>query len=86
MADAVFRCEVFIRPRADILDPQGDAVEKGLAHLSFQGVSDVKVGRYLTLNIAAADQPAAEAELGKMCETLLANPIIEDYTLKVTPV
>jgi phosphoribosylformylglycinamidine synthase len=84
MADAVFRCEVFIRPRADILDPQGDAVQKALEHLGFGGAGEVKVGRYLTLNIAAADQAAAESELNKMCETLLANPIIEDYTVKVT--
>ena len=85
MAFPVFHCEVFIRPRADILDPQGDAVGKALEHLGFLNASSVKVGRYLTLDIEASDQSAAEADLKKMCETLLANLIIEDYTVKVTP-
>jgi phosphoribosylformylglycinamidine synthase len=79
-----FRCEVYIRPRADILDPQGDAVNKALANLNYQGVSEVKVGKYLTLTIESDSAQAAEAQLDEMCQTLLANPIIEDYELKVT--
>ena len=79
-----YRCEVYIRPRADILDPQGDAVNKALANLNFQGVSEVKVGKYLTLLLEADNAQAAEAQLDEMCQTLLANPIIEDYELKVT--
>jgi len=79
-----YRCEVYIRPRADILDPQGDAVNNALANLNFQGVSEVKVGKYLTLLLEADGQSAAEEQLNKMCETLLANPIIEDYEMKVT--
>jgi phosphoribosylformylglycinamidine synthase PurS subunit len=80
-----YRCEVYIRPRADILDPQGDAVNAALLNLNFQGVSEVKVGKYLTLMLEAESAPAAEAQLDQMCQTLLANPIIEDYELKVTP-
>jgi len=79
-----YRCEVYIRPRADILDPQGDAVNAALLNLNFQGVSEVKVGKYLTLMIEADNAQAAEAQLDQMCQTLLANPIIEDYELKVT--
>ena len=78
-----FRCEVYIRPRADILDPQGDAVNKALANLNYQGVSEVKVGKYLTLTLESDSAQAAEAQLDEMCQTLLANPIIEDYELKV---
>jgi len=80
-----YRCEVYIRPRADILDPQGDAVNAALLNLNFQGVSEVKVGKYLTLTLEAENAQAAEAQLDQMCQTLLANPIIEDYELKVTP-
>lgn len=79
-----YRCEVYIRPRADILDPQGDAVNKALANLNYQGVSEVKVGKYLTLLLESDSAQAAEAQLDEMCQTLLANPIIEDYELKVT--
>jgi phosphoribosylformylglycinamidine synthase PurS subunit len=83
MATGRFRCEVFIRPRADILDPQGDAVQRALEHLGFEGVTELKVGRYLTLFIGAAEQTAAEVQLRDMCDKLLANPIIEDYEIKV---
>jgi phosphoribosylformylglycinamidine synthase len=80
---AEFSCEVLIRPRADILDPQGDAVGKALEHLNFSGVGQVKVGRYITLTLDAADKTSAILELNEMCEKLLANPITEDYELKV---
>ena len=78
-----FRCEVYISPRADILDPQGDAVNRALAGLGFAGASEVKVGKYLTLTLEADSQASAEQTLREMCDKLLANPIIEDYTLKV---
>lgn len=80
-----FACEVLIRPRADILDPQGDAVGKALDHLGFAGASSVKVGRYITLELEAADKAAAILELNAMCEKLLANPITEDYEIRVEP-
>ena len=78
-----FRCEVYISPRADILDPQGDAVGRALSGLGFTGTGDVKVGKYLTLTLEADGQAEAEATLRAMCDKLLANPITEDYTLKV---
>ncbi len=79
-----FNCEVYIRPRADILDPQGDAVNAALSNLNFAGVSEVKVGKYLILTLEADTQTAAETQLDEMCQKLLANPIIEDYEMKVT--
>jgi phosphoribosylformylglycinamidine synthase subunit PurS len=82
-ARMTFRCEVYISPRADILDPQGDAISRALTGLGFAGASDVKVGKYLTLALEAGSQAEAEATLREMCNKLLANPITEDYTLKV---
>ena len=79
-----YRCEVYIRPRADILDPQGDAVNNALANLGFAGVEEVKVGKYLTLLVDAADAEAARANVDEMCRKLLANPITEDFELKVS--
>ena len=79
-----YRCEVYIRPRADILDPQGDAVNNALANLGFAGVEEVKVGKYLTLLLEAADPDAARQNVDEMCRKLLANPITEDYELKVS--
>jgi phosphoribosylformylglycinamidine synthase len=62
-----------VRPKAGILDPQGQAVERALPALGFDGVSNVHVGRLIELDV---DDPG---RLPAMCEALLANPLIEDY-------
>jgi phosphoribosylformylglycinamidine synthase len=64
---------VLIRPKAGILDPQGQVVERALPALGFEGVANVRVGRLIELDVADPDQ------LPAMCEKLLANPLIEDY-------
>jgi phosphoribosylformylglycinamidine synthase len=64
---------VLVRPKAGILDPQGQAVERALPALGFDGVTNVHVGRLIELDL---DDPA---RLPEMCEQLLANPLIEDY-------
>jgi phosphoribosylformylglycinamidine synthase len=74
----VIRARVLIRPKAGILDPQGQAVERALPALGFEGVSGVHVGRLIELDV---DDPA---KLPEMCERLLANPLIEDYEIVET--
>jgi phosphoribosylformylglycinamidine synthase len=67
---------VLIRPKAGILDPQGQAVERALPALGFEGVANVHVGRLIELDVPDRDQVPA------MCEKLLANPLIEDYEIQ----
>jgi phosphoribosylformylglycinamidine synthase PurS subunit len=67
------RARVLIRPKKGILDPQGQAVERALPALGFEGVSGVHVGRLIELDVEDGSQVPA------MCERLLANPLIEDY-------
>ncbi len=67
------RARVLIRPKEGILDPQGQTVERALPALGFDGVSDVRVGRMVELDV---QDPARMDEL---CEKLLANPLVEDY-------
>ena len=67
---------VLIRPKAEILDPQGQAVERALPALGFDGVGNVHVGRLVELDV---EDPGRVAE---MCERLLANPLIEDYEIQ----
>lgn len=67
--------QVLIRPKAGILDPQGQAVQEALPALGFAGVSDVHVGRLVELQVDDASQ------LDAMCQKLLANPLIEDYEI-----
>ena len=67
------RARVLIRPKEGILDPQGQAVERALPALGFDGVANVHVGRLIELDVEDTTQ------VPQMCERLLANPLIEDY-------
>jgi phosphoribosylformylglycinamidine synthase subunit PurS len=70
------RARVLIRPKEGILDPQGQAVERALPALGFEGVQNVHVGRLIELDVEDAGR------LPEMCERLLANPLIEDYEIE----
>ena len=70
------RARVLVRPKAGILDPQGQAVERALPALGFAGVTNVNVGRLIELDV---EDPA---QLPEMCERLLTNPLIEDYSVE----
>ena len=70
------RARVLIRPKAGILDPQGQTVERALPALGFEGVSNVHVGRLVELDVEDPTQ------LDSMCEQLLTNPLIEDYEIQ----
>jgi phosphoribosylformylglycinamidine synthase subunit PurS len=76
------KATVLVRPKPGILDPQGEAVSSALGHLGFT-VSDARVGKVIDLEVAASDEPAARAEVEKMCERLLANPLIESYEIEI---
>ena len=71
------RARVLIRPKEGILDPQGQVVERALPALGFEGVSHVHIGRMVELDV---DDPS---QLERMCEQLLANPLIEDYEIEI---
>jgi phosphoribosylformylglycinamidine synthase PurS subunit len=70
------RVRVLIRPKAGILDPQGQTVERALPALGFEGVTNVHVGRLVELDVDD------ESRVAEMCEKLLANPLIEDYEIQ----
>jgi phosphoribosylformylglycinamidine synthase len=73
---------VLVRPKPGILDPQGEAVETALRHLGF-AVGQARVGRVVDLELENGDAAAARAQLERMCEQLLANPLIEQYEIVV---
>jgi phosphoribosylformylglycinamidine synthase subunit PurS len=73
---------VLVRPKQGILDPQGQAVESSLRQLGFT-VDEARIGRVVDLEVNAADPDAARAEVERMCEQLLANPLIESYEIEV---
>ena len=73
---------MLIRPKAGILDPQGEAVQASLSALGF-AVSRVRVGRLVDLEVEADDPAAARAEVERMCADLLTNPLIEGFEVVV---
>jgi phosphoribosylformylglycinamidine synthase subunit PurS len=73
---------VLVRPKDGILDPQGEAVERALEHLGF-AVSGARVGKVVDLDVQGDDEGAARAQVEKMCEQLLANPLVESYEIEL---
>jgi phosphoribosylformylglycinamidine synthase len=74
---------VLIRPKEGILDPQGQAVERALPALGYEGVSNVHVGRLVELDVPGDGD--VSARVAEMCEKLLANPLIESYEVQELP-
>ena len=79
------KATVLVRPKAGILDPQGEAVEGSLRKLGF-AVSEARVGRLVDLELEATDPFAARAEVERMCAELLANPLIESFEIELAEV
>ncbi|MBA1433121.1 MAG: phosphoribosylformylglycinamidine synthase subunit PurS [Epsilonproteobacteria bacterium] len=69
--------------KAGVLDSQGKAVHHALDSLHFSGVEDVRVGKQIVLKLSETDKDKAMADVTKMCEELLANTVIEDYTIEL---
>lgn len=76
------RVAVDVLLKAEILDPQGRAVERALPGLGYEGVRDVRVGKHLELTVEAEDDALAE-RVEAMCQGFLTNPVIESYTWRV---
>lgn len=75
--------EIKIMPLKDLLDPQGKAVVGGLTNLGFKGIGDVRIGKHIQLNIEAADLAEAKKVAEEATQKLLANPVMEEYTISV---
>ncbi|HZB35159.1 MAG TPA: phosphoribosylformylglycinamidine synthase subunit PurS [Gaiellaceae bacterium] len=76
------KATVLVRPKPGILDPQGEAVESSLRQLGFS-VAGARIGRVVDLEVDASNPAAARTEIERMCEQLLANPLIESYEIEI---
>ena len=77
------KVEVIVSLKDGVLDPQGKAIGHALESLGHKDIKEVKVGKVITLEIAGEDRAAIQKEVGVMCESLLANTVIENYTIKM---
>ena len=77
------KARVHITLKHGVLDPQGKAIHHALGTLGFEGVEDVRQGKVIELELAETDEKKARAEIEKMCKTLLANTVIENYAIEL---
>ncbi len=78
------KAKVHITLKNGVLDPQGKAVEHALLGLGFSGVTDVRQGKFIELKLAGTDKAKAKSQVEDMCKALLANTVIENYSVEVT--
>jgi phosphoribosylformylglycinamidine synthase len=77
------KANVFITLKNGVLDPQGKAIQGALGHLGFDGVEEVRQGKFIQINLGSKNKVQAEAEVKEMCEKLLANTVIENYSFEL---
>jgi phosphoribosylformylglycinamidine synthase PurS subunit len=80
----VIRARVTVTLKNGVLDPQGQAIEHALEGLGFDGVGSVRQGKVFDLELSGTDTARAEADLKSMCERLLANTVIENYSIAIS--
>ncbi len=78
------RVKIFVSLKRGVLDPQGKAIERSLHTLGYPEVQDVRMGKYLELNLDATSAELVDARIREMCDKLLANPVIEDYRYEIS--
>jgi phosphoribosylformylglycinamidine synthase len=76
-----FRAEIDIMPLKELLDPQGKAVTSGLKNIGIQEITDVRIGKHIAIELDANDEKSATALVERACKELLANPIMESFSV-----
>lgn len=78
------KAKIHVTLKQGILDPQGKAIEHALESLGFKNAGNVRVGKYMEVDVQETDKAKAEAQVKQMCDTLLANTVIEEYQFEVS--
>jgi phosphoribosylformylglycinamidine synthase len=78
-----YQARIYITLRPSVLDPAGTAVQSGLKHMGYDNVEQVRIGKYVELVLQAPDESAARDQLDRICDQLLANPVIENYRFEL---
>ena len=74
-----YQARIYVTLRPSVLDPQGVAIKSGIQHMGYDNVEQVRIGKYIEMTLSATDEAAAKSELDRICDQLLANPVIETY-------
>ena len=74
-----YRATIYVTLRPSVLDPAGTAVQSGLSHLGYDDVEQVRIGKYIEVTLIADDEKTAQEQVDRICDRVLANPVIENY-------
>ena len=78
-----YQAQIYVTLRPSVLDPAGTAVKTGLSHMGYDNVERLRIGKYVEVTLTAEDEAAAHSQLDRMCDQLLANPVIENYRIEL---
>lgn len=78
-----YSAKIYVTLRPSVLDPAGVAVQSGLQHMGYDNVEQVRIGKYVELTLTADNETAARDQLDRVCDQLLANPVIENYRFEL---
>ncbi len=81
-----YQARIYVTLRASVLDPAGAAVESSLKNSGYENVENLRIGKYIELNLSAAGPEIAKKQLNQICDQVLANPVIENYRFEITEV
>ena len=79
----MYRARIFVTLKKSVMDPQGAAVGRALESLGYEGVDNVRIGKFMEMDVKKASREEAEKQVDEMCHRLLANPVIEKYTFEM---
>ncbi|HEY9700427.1 MAG TPA: phosphoribosylformylglycinamidine synthase subunit PurS [Trichocoleus sp.] len=78
-----YHAEIYVTLRPSVLDPAGTAVQSGLKHMGYDNVEQVRIGKYVEVTLKADNESSAREQLDRICDQLLANPVIENYRFEL---
>ncbi len=78
-----YHARIYITLRSSVLDPAGTAVQSGIKQMGYPDVEGVRIGKYVEMNLKAQDEAEAKTQLDRICDRLLANPVIENYRFEI---
>jgi phosphoribosylformylglycinamidine synthase subunit PurS len=74
-----YQAQIYVTLRPSVLDPAGTAVQSGLQHMGYHNVEQVRIGKYIELTLDADSEATAQTQIDRICDQLLANPVVENY-------
>ena len=77
------KAKIIVMPKKTVLDPQGKTVQHALESLGFKGIKEVRIGKFIEVELKAGNKVALKKKMDDACHKLLSNPVIEDYTLRI---